>query len=61
MQLCHQFHNTIKIVLPYTMGMKVQYLEYLIDKLRMEKGLKGISEKNSLTFFFFAKVFKKLL
>ena len=50
MQLCHQFHNTIKIVLPYTMGMKVQYLEYLIDKIRMEKGLKGISEKNSLTF-----------
>ena len=32
------------------MEMKVQYLEYLIDKLRMEKGLKGISEKNSLTF-----------
>ena len=30
--------------------MKVHYLEFLIDKLRMEKGLKGISEENSLTF-----------
>ena len=30
--------------------MKVHFLEFLIDKLRMEKGLKGISEENSLTF-----------
>ena len=29
-------------MLPYTKGMKVHYLEFLIDKLRMEKGLKGI-------------------
>ena len=32
-------------VIPYTKGMKVHYLEFLIDKLRMEKGLKGISEE----------------
>ena len=29
---------------------KVHYLEFLIDKLRMKKGLKRISEENSLTF-----------
>ena len=56
MQLCHQFYNNIKnmkynYVIPYTKGMKVHYLEFLIDdKLRMEKGLKGISEENSPTF-----------
>ena len=51
MQSCHQFHNTIKnmkynYVLPYSKGMKVHCLEFLIDKLRMEKRLKGISEEN---------------
>ena len=55
MQLSHQFHNPIKnmkynYVLQYTKGMKVPYLEFLSDKLRMEKGLKVISEQNSLTF-----------
>ena len=77
MQLCHQFHNTIKnmkynYVLPYIKGMKVHYLEFLINKLRMEKGLKGISEenpdfsmtcqsfqKNSLTFPGFQRFFVK--
>ena len=37
-------------VLPYTKGMNVHYPEFLIDKLRMEKSLKGISEENFLTF-----------
>ena len=37
-------------VLPYTKGMKVHYLQFLIDKLRMENGLKGISKENPLTF-----------
>ena len=37
-------------VLQYTKGMKVHYLEFLSDKLRMEKGLKVIAEENSLTF-----------
>ena len=32
---------------PYTKGMRVHYL---IDSFRMEKGLKRISEENSLTF-----------
>ena len=31
-------------VLPYTKRIKVHCLEFLIDKLRMEKGLKGISK-----------------
>ena len=29
---------------------KVHYLEFLIDKLRMKKGFKGILEENSMTF-----------
>ena len=37
-------------MLPNTKRMEVHYLEFLIDKLRMEKELKGISEENSLTF-----------
>ena len=31
--------------------MKVHYLEFITDKPRMEKGLKGISEENSLIFY----------
>ena len=37
-------------VLPFTKIIKVHYLEFLIDKLRMEEGLKGIPEEKSLTF-----------
>ena len=64
MQLSHQFHNPIKnmkynYVLQYTKGMKVHYLEFLSDKLRMEKGLKVIAEENSLTFPWCVKFFKK--
>ena len=46
-------------MLPNTKRMEVHYLEFLIDKLRMEKELKGISEENSLTFPWCAKFFKK--
>ena len=45
-------------VLPYTKGMKVHYFEFLIDKLRMEKRLKGISKK-SPDFSRFSKTFCK--
>ena len=37
-------------VLPSTKIMKVHYLQSLIDKLRMEERLKGISEEKSQTF-----------
>ena len=45
-------------VLLYTKEVKVHYLEFLIDKLRMEKGLKGISEKNS-DFSMMCQIFQK--
>ena len=44
-------------VLPYTKGMKVHYLEFLIDKLRMVKGLKGISEENALDYSIMCQIF----
>ena len=47
-------------VLPYTKGMKVHYLEFLIDKLRMVKGLKGISEENALDYSIMCQIFKKI-
>ena len=58
-------------VLPYTKRIKVHCLEFLIDKLRMEKGLKGISkfpefsmmcqifQKISLTFPGFQRLFEE--
>ena len=45
-------------VLLYTKEVKVHYLEFLTDKLRMEKGLKGISEKNS-DFSMMCQIFQK--
>ena len=37
-------------VLPYIKGMKAHCVEFLINKLRMEKRLKGISEGSPPTF-----------